>query len=991
MQAKQKVAILGGGAGAIWAAWQLTSFADWQERFDITLYQMGWRLGGKCASGRNAQLGQRIEEHGLHIWSGFYDNAIKAMKQCYAEAQPLGGVFPSFDAAFKPFNNIVLAEHVDGAWIPWHLRPPGNDAVPGEGGLFLTPWDYVCMGLGWLKTFFDDAAQSHSALGSRPHALLPDWVQHAFAELIPAHDTPASHLHHLLRFAHGLPKDVRRHPDTAHRVLQFLLDSAVGELHSAQEHYAAGGDMARRLFNMLDLGLAAIKGMIVDQVLVEGFDVIDQYEISQWLALHGAHPQSLESACARGIYDYAFGFSRGHADQAHRAIAAGTSLRGMCRLMFTYKGSYFFKMQGGMGDTVFTPFYKVLRQRGVKFEFFHKVTALEADAAGQRIARIRIQRQATPAKGPYQPLVRVQGLDCWPTKPDYAQLKQGATLRRKGIDLESAWADWPGVGQLELECGKDFDQVILGISAGALGEICGDLVAKDAGWADMLQHLKTTRTLACQLWLKRPSSDLGWRLGHTILTSYEENFDTWADMSQLLRVEHWPKGHDPGSVAYFCGPMADDDKQPPYSDHAYPETQYLAVRDQAEQWLQRNIGWLWPGMLKANGTVNWDLLESGNKGRGKAQFEQQYFRANIDPSERYVLSVPGSTQFRLRSDQSGFDNLFLAGDWTYNGINAGCVEAAAMSGMRAAAGLAGEQIEIVGETDNVQRQADDRRRPAELISPDAPNLPWPGRLVYGLLQSSGANALLPFPRAVVQSLLADGLELDAQSLTAPEHHPVVMFFGWQDKVRPNFLPLGINYLEFIISVPYVRHADPALRAKVPGPFIFMPRLYLNSVSPVLLGILAYGYKKALAQISADDHDYQVRQWKTGEPIVAGSFKKAGMTGVAGDFPHLRAVQRAYSLPLISQTLLGTWLYSYFDFALGQALIQPIEMTIKIHNQLAAGLPRGIYRVPSIRNSSLGGFFMSTAASISNPLQSRGLGRRISQLAQNPHPRLLPFD
>ena len=48
----------------------------------------------------------------------------------------------------------------------------------------------------------------------------------------------------------------------------------------------------------------------------------------------------------------------------------------------------------------------------------------------------------------------------------------------------------------------------------------------------------------------------------------------------------------------------------------------------------------------------------------------QFVRANVDPSDRYVLCAPGSDRFRLRADESGFDNLFLAGDWTDNGLNA---------------------------------------------------------------------------------------------------------------------------------------------------------------------------------------------------------------------------------------------------------------------------------------------------------------------------------
>jgi len=39
---------------------------------------------------------------------------------------------------------------------------------------------------------------------------------------------------------------------------------------------------------------------------------------------------------------------------------------------------------------------------------------------------------------------------------------------------------------------------------------------------------------------------------------------------------------------------------------------------------------------------------------------------------------------RLAADESGVDHLVLAGDWTRNGIDGGCVEAAIRSGMQAA-------------------------------------------------------------------------------------------------------------------------------------------------------------------------------------------------------------------------------------------------------------------------------------------------------------------
>jgi uncharacterized protein with NAD-binding domain and iron-sulfur cluster len=43
----------------------------------------------------------------------------------------------------------------------------------------------------------------------------------------------------------------------------------------------------------------------------------------------------------------------------------------------------------------------------------------------------------------------------------------------------------------------------------------------------------------------------------------------------------------------------------------------------------------------------------------------------------------------LRPDESGYDNLVLAGDWTDSGMNAGCIESAVLSGLVAANVLLG--------------------------------------------------------------------------------------------------------------------------------------------------------------------------------------------------------------------------------------------------------------------------------------------------------------
>jgi uncharacterized protein with NAD-binding domain and iron-sulfur cluster len=58
---KKKIAILGTGVGAMATAFELTSVPGWQEKYEITVYQQGWRMGGKGASGRNWRHSDRNE------------------------------------------------------------------------------------------------------------------------------------------------------------------------------------------------------------------------------------------------------------------------------------------------------------------------------------------------------------------------------------------------------------------------------------------------------------------------------------------------------------------------------------------------------------------------------------------------------------------------------------------------------------------------------------------------------------------------------------------------------------------------------------------------------------------------------------------------------------------------------------------------------------------------------------------------------------------
>ena len=98
--------------------------------------------------------------------------------------------------------------------------------------------------------------------------------------------------------------------------------------------------------------------------------------------------------------------------------------------------------------------------------------------------------------------------------------------------------------------------------------------------------------------------------------------------------------------------------------------------------------------------LDWALLTCVDPAlSGQHRIRDQYYRINIDPSERYILSLPGTAQYRPRADQSGFRNLVLAGDWLATGLNAGCVEAAVMGGLQASRAICGYPREIIGDGD----------------------------------------------------------------------------------------------------------------------------------------------------------------------------------------------------------------------------------------------------------------------------------------------------
>ena len=726
---RKRVIILGGGLGGLSAAWELSQ-PQVRDRYEIVVYQQGWRLGGKGASSRNDAEADRIEEHGLHVWLGFYENAFRMLRTCYEEVPP--PAFPRLWDAFVPASHFILEEDRPDGWISWEdAFPEQRDQHPGDGAAVPSIWQQLVRALELSVQYLISASRTppevspkgsltikpERSKGGQPGSSNePPKIKLARQVGAAARALPASMLEHplpalgglagdatlagALVFAAAMPDDVAQHSAAHHGFLKRCVEQAAEWAHKKVLPIATASDARRRDWYLADLLLACVRGILHDGVLHRGYGVIDDFDFREWLHAHGADRETVDCSLVRTVaYDLQFSYKDGN--PATPECSAATALQGLFRLFLTYRGAIAWKMRSGMGEVVFAPLYKALRQRGVTFKFFHQVKALHLGAAQhsgeRRLASITMLVQTPPPAGEYQPLVTVHAadgtpIDCWPARPA-VELPQGCTPET----LESYWCTTGREEKLELKAG---DQVILAIPVGAQrGRLCRELRDdQPARWGAMLDQMGAIWTQSVQLWFTAGQEALGWPWGNGTVGGYIETFDTCADMSQLLKMEN-DAARGIKAVAYLCNAMP----TPPWNESAgyrrVAEAATEAVRATAAQFLRDDAGAIWPlAVRRYPSDFMWDRLFDPLDRHGDDRLAAQFVRANSDPSESYVLPLPGTGRFRLHPGDSGYKNLKLAGDWTECGINAGCVEAAVMSGMLAAQAVCGSPSndQIVG-------------------------------------------------------------------------------------------------------------------------------------------------------------------------------------------------------------------------------------------------------------------------------------------------------
>lgn len=891
--AKKKIAILGGGMAGLSAAYQLTRTPELQALHAVTVYQLGWRLGGKAASGRDA-LGRNLE-HGLHVWFGCYENVFQMIQEVYAAwTPPPGCPLQHWTDVAKPQVYTPIGIETNGQWSYFPLTWPTNDGTPGDGQLDMTPAE----ALQTLWNLFVIVIKSVTGMtatqdGARPGAASSSTAATAATPLPAAFgitaitgsclsEKEADTARALFNLGNVAALGCEHRVEAAALWSKSLLGSAQSrdamqiqqildllaqaradfQTQTALVGAASGSTLGMKLRlvgELFDIFMAAARGYFFDLILLDQpFESLDSWDFRAWLIHHRANPDIVaNSSVIRIVYDTLFQYIDG--DVAQPSYAAGTALGVIARLIGTYKGSMMWDIQTGMGEAVVAPLYEVLLERGVAFEFFRKVTKLALSADGRAISRIHLDVQAA-ANNNYEPTFGFANLSCWPSEPFWDQLADGAQMKAAHVNFESHWCNWPPADKQMLEVGRDFDTVVMAISMGAYKRLnsepgmCDELIARGGAFANFVNRIGIVPTQALQLWCDQTTEQLGWTTGKPATVSGPEYLNIWADMTQVLNVEPWTGYPKPKSLHYLCGTYATRLYREPSTNVETPATALADLRQQALLWLNTESSAMWPVADKGN-NFNFNVLTDVTGGTGVARFNAQLLRANIDPTECCVLSSAGTTQYRLHPEQSGFTNLILAGEATRHGFNTTAIEGAVMSGMAASRAICGQPLKIVGY-DFLQRKPSDKSRALAVATARLPSfISWIGHGAASLAQPAiftgvTANLFTFAASKTAMQRLTDTL-LNKASDGRVHYEAIVgrSFVSFMDIAQCTSQTDAIGWVPGRECALWIPLLETARSGRLPRIVFWTPYIFIDYTIGMLTGREVWGWSKVGARIT----------------------------------------------------------------------------------------------------------------------------------------------
>ena len=643
----QKVAILGGGAASCTAALALTGQPGWKERYNITIYQLGWRLGGKARSGRNKNYAQRVEEITGQDIPAVSFNLVRVLRSVYEELNRTeGSPLRTFEEAFVPSSIF------------------GNTQTNIDSQA-----DKECFSLNYLFKKLTEAflMMTRKMIKQMKIEQIEQWNEELLKQDYIFLKSKVKSVQKLLKFVFLTVEDM---------------------------------SMKKEQLSIIDTTATAIIGILDDNLLENGLIAINHLDLRQWLEKHGASQSTIDSAFIQERYNEA-GYRRTD------LMEAGTSLQIILPAYLCYGGPAFLYQQAGMGDAIFAPIYELLRKRGVHFKFFHKVEELKLSGTNSSfVEQIRMTKQVDLVNEEYDPLINVKGLPSWPNEPKYEEIEQQQAdlLQEYNIDLESFWSNWstvyednfgPPLSEAVLKRGEDFDIIVYGIAVGSLPFLCEELLEKSPSLRATNEYIERVPSLQIQLWGhfdldEYEGSELQYRLMDLLK---EKEVHLIYNNDAVLKTEDWGN-LKPKHLLYT--PFRPKIEEIPGRNY----TSFPKERQKAKIFAIRGV----ENVLKnicpnsfQDGVFNWTLLNDPMNRTGVERFISQYFRLNINPSDLYTQIRPNSSKYRITTDGAGFDNIYFTGDWIQNGLNYGQIESAVTAGLLTSKAKSGYPEVIHGE------------------------------------------------------------------------------------------------------------------------------------------------------------------------------------------------------------------------------------------------------------------------------------------------------
>ena len=199
---------------------------------------------------------------------------------------------------------------------------------------------------------------------------------------------------------------------------------------------------------------------------------------------------------------------------------------------------------------------------------------------------------------------------------------------------------------------------------------------------------------------------------------------------------------------------------------------------------------------------------------------------------------------------------------------------------------------------------------------------------------------LAVPIKSVRALLPPGLVLGNQSVTKVGTHPVIASYNDLTRAQmsiPSLLPV-LHYNEYTLGIPYTFIGRNGLNANSPGPYYYMPKLFLNSNLAVLGGIAFWGFTKTPARFDVFADNIVIRDVSE-KPMTSLAWTPSGPFKTIAGYRKFEPIRQMLDQPLISQVPpMGgpIFVISDFDKRWDAATIRPLEITLAIDDDFVNG-------------------------------------------------------